>query len=190
MGKNRDIDEEKKLIESIKYNKSNFDIIYKKYYKVVVNYLRSRINNKSIYEDLASEVFERAFKAIDDFKWQGVNLSAWIFRITRNLLTDYYRKINNRGADISITEFEDKIEDSSDNQYLDYIKDKEDKALYNSIREFGEEEQYLIYYKFFEDLKNTEIAKITGLTETNVGTKLYRIRKKLKNILQKKKIFL
>jgi RNA polymerase sigma factor (sigma-70 family) len=73
--------------------------------------------------------------------------------------------------------------------YSDYIKDEEENVLYNMLREFNEKEQYLLYYKFFEDLTNKEISKIVGISESNVGTKLYRIRKKLKIILQSNSIF-
>ena len=185
----RDSKQEQELIGRIKRDKKNFSIVYKQYHRVVLHYIKRRINNKAICEDLASEVFEKAFKAIDDFKWQGVSLSAWIFRIARNLLTDYYRKVGKFGKEVSLSEIEDLFEDPEVSLHSDLVQSEEEIALYDAIREFNEEDQYLIYYKFFEDLSNKEIAKITGLAETNVGTRLYRIRKKLRKIFKKKGIF-
>ncbi len=181
--------DERSIIEEIQRDKKKFGSIYKLYYNKVRNYLRKRLNEKSLSEDMASAVFERAYKSIDDFKWQGISLSAWIFRIARNLLTDYYRKIGRIGETVSLTEIENFFEDEEKSAYSEYIQDEEESALYDAIREFREEEQYLIYYKFFEDLTNIEIAKLVGISESNVGTKLYRIRKKLKEILSKKGIF-
>lgn len=191
MGNKRATDKvkERDFIKLIKKDKKNFEKVYEEYYQIVVHYLRKRINNKSLSEDLASEVFEKAFRAIDDFKWQGVSLSAWIFRIARNLLTDYYRKVGRFGESVSLTEIEDLFEDEEVSLHADLVKSEEELILYDAIREFREEDQFLIYYKFFEDLSNKEIAKITGLAETNVGTRLYRIRKKLRNILSKKGVF-
>ena len=57
--------------------------------------------------------------------------------------------------------------------------------LYNAIRDLQEDEQFLVYYKFFEELSNKEIADLLNMSETNVGTKLHRARKKLENIIQK-----
>jgi len=57
--------------------------------------------------------------------------------------------------------------------------------LFNAIGELEETDQYLVYYKFFESMSNREISKITGLTETNIGTKLFRIRKKIGKIIKK-----
>ncbi|MBN2015859.1 RNA polymerase sigma factor [Candidatus Dojkabacteria bacterium] len=176
---------EKELISLIKKDKKAFEKVYSLYYKKVLNYIRSRVNEKSVAEDLASEVFEKAFKAIEDFKWQGISLSAWIFRIARNLLTDYYRKVGRVGETVSLSEIEDLFEDPGAKVYLDFIKGEEEIALYDAIREFPEKDQYLIYYKFFEGFSNKEIAKITGLAESNVGTRLYRIRGKLRQILKK-----
>jgi len=152
--------------------------------------LKKRMHSHAQSEDLASEVFEKAYKAIDDFRWQGISLSAWIFRIARNLLTDYYRKTGKDGRSISLTEIEDLFEDEEVSLFSDYARSEEDLALYDALREFNELDQHLIYYKFFEDLSNKEIASLTGLAESNVGTRLYRIRGKLKMILSKSKPFL
>ncbi len=176
---------DKALLKSIKKDKSNFDKIYKQYHDHVLNFLKKRVNQKSVCEDLASEVFEKAFKSIDDFKWQGVTISSWIFRIARNLLTDYYRKVGRRGTMISLGDVEEFLEDEKVGSVDRVIEDEEERALFDALREFKEKDQYLVYYKFFEDLSNKEIAQITGLKESNVGTRLYRIRKKLRKYLKK-----
>lgn len=69
---------------------------------------------------------------------------------------------------------------------MELEKDEEDIALFNAIKELDEDEQYLIYYKFFEEMSNSKISEITGLTETNIGTKLHRIRKKLGTLIIRK----
>lgn len=180
---------DKELLKLVKKEKSFFGEVYKRYYKKIFNYIRRRVESKSICEDLTSEVFEKAYNAIDDFKWQGISISAWLFRIAKNLLTDYYRKSGRIGEIISLSEIESFLEGNERSLYSDYIKDEEENVLYNTLREFNEKEQYLLYYKFFEDLTNKEISKIVGISESNVGTKLYRIRKKLKIILQSSNIF-
>ncbi|MBU0975694.1 MAG: RNA polymerase sigma factor [Patescibacteria group bacterium] len=182
-------EEDKAILEQIKKDKKGFDKIYTKYYKVVLNYIKSRINDKALGEDLTSEVFIKVYKAIGDFKWQGVSLSSWIFRIARNLLTDYYRKISRKQEAISLTEIENLFEDQTATNFTDFIRDEEEQALYDAIREFAENDQFLIYYKFFEGLTNVEIAKLSGLKESNVGTRLYRIKKQMKKILKSKNLF-
>lgn len=183
------LSDDKKLIESIKKDKKNFEKLFSKFYDQIHYYIRKRISNKSIAEDLACEVFEKAFTSIDDFQWQGVSISSWIYRIARNLLTDHYRKIGRKGEDISLTEIQDLFKDEKISAGSAMAKQEEELALYNALREFKEIDQYLIYYKFFEGLSNIDIAEITGLSESNVGTRLYRIRKKIRKMLKNKELF-
>lgn len=188
--KNKEVyKDEKELVKLIKKDKAYFGKVYEQYYRLILNYLKKRMHSYAQSEDLASEVFEKAYRAIDDFRWQGISLSAWIFRIARNLLTDYYRKVGKGANDISLTEIEDLFEDEEVSLFVEYARSEEDLALYDALREFNELDQHLIYYKFFEDLSNKEIATITGLAESNVGTRLYRIRRKLKHLLAQTKPF-
>jgi RNA polymerase sigma factor (sigma-70 family) len=178
------VNKEKELVKKIKEDKKYFSDLYNEYYPLVLGYFRRRVSGIQTSEDLSSEVFEKVLKAIDDYKWQGVTLSAWIFKIARNLLTDYYRKKGSTGGAVSLTEVEDIVRDPEISVISDAIADEEERALYDALREFREEDQYLIYYKFFEELSNKEIAQLTGLAESNVGTRLYRIRNKLKSFLK------
>ena len=173
----------------IRYDKKRFSEIYEKYHKQIQHFFIKRVGTYESAEDLTSEVFEKAFKAYNDFKWQGVSISSWLFKIARNLLIDHYRKKSKIGGDIPLDKVANIIPNPDPEVYQDYIKDQEEMVLFDCLREFDDEEQYLIFYKFFEGLSNIDIAKITGLAESNVGTKLYRIRKKLKKILESKKLF-
>lgn len=177
--------DDKDVIDLLKKDRKNFARVYKEYYAKIANYFKKRISDKSLAEDFASEVFEKAMKAMDDFKWQGVSISVWLFKIARNLLTDYYRRIGRYGHDVSLTEIEDLFEDDETEIDIKLEEEEDVFVLFDALREFREVDQYLLYYKFFEDLSNKEIAQITGFAESNVGTRLYRIRKKLKKILEK-----
>ncbi len=123
---------------------------------------------------------------MNDFQWQGIAISAWVFRIARNHLIDYYRKQNKYKNDKSLDEIINIVESTLPNADFEMQRDEEDILLYNAIKEVDEEDQYLVYYKFFEEMSNSEIADLTGMTETNIGTRLHRIRKKLAKIINAK----
>jgi RNA polymerase sigma-70 factor (ECF subfamily) len=167
------------------FSKRDFEAIYEAYHKKVLNFVVKRVSLKETAEDLTSEIFEKIYKSIDDFQWQGITISAWIFRIARNRIIDYYRKNSKRKNDASIDDYSNTIVSSMKDSEDMMIESEEYTALYNSIREFNESDQYLIYYKFFEQLSNSDIAKLLNLSETNVGTKLHRIRKKLVKFIKK-----
>lgn len=175
-----------KILSKEKYNKSDFSNLYTIYEPKIRDFLTKKVSNRETAEDLTSEVFEKVLKTIDDFQWQGISIGAWIFRIARNHLIDHYRKMNKFKNDKSFEEIVNLVESSLPNAEMEVEKDEEDILLYNALKELKQDEQYLIYYKFFEEMSNSKISQITGLSETNIGTKLHRIRKKLAKIIKEK----
>ena len=65
--------------------------VYTSYYKKVLGYINGKVCNLSLAEDLCSEVFLKIFDKLDTFDAEKSSLSTWIFTVTRNRLTDYYR---------------------------------------------------------------------------------------------------
>lgn len=179
------MDDSSGVLEKKSFSKKDFSKLYKEMYKRVYEFVYKRIGTKEVSEDLTSDIFEKIYKSIDDFKWQGINVSAWIYRIARNRIIDYYRKSAKRRNDSSIYDLSNIIKSDEKKEDEIMLEREEYTYLYNSIREFNEEDQYLIYYKFFEELSNKEISDLTQLSETNVGTRLHRIRKKLLKIIKK-----
>lgn len=148
-------------------------------------FVNKRVSNDTVAEDLTSEVFEKVLLSISDFKWQGITISAWIFKIARNHIIDYYRKNEKYKGERSLEDIVNYIESTIPAVDIEAEADEEEVELYNAIRELDEEDQYLVYYKFFEEMSNKEIAELLSHSETNVGTKLHRARKKLEKIIQK-----
>src|ERR1035441_1691500 len=77
--------------------------LVKEYYPSVLRFLSYRARNREDAEDLTSEVFVRMVGSI---KNQTGNFPAWLFKIARNLLIDYYRKMG-RQKSSSLDEMED-----------------------------------------------------------------------------------
>lgn len=65
--------------------------VYESYCKKVLGYINGKVCNLSLAEDLCSEVFLKIFEKLDTFDAEKASLSTWIFTVTRNRLTDYYR---------------------------------------------------------------------------------------------------
>lgn len=65
--------------------------IYSDYYKKVLSYLNGKVNDSYLAEELSSDVFLKVFEKLDSFDETKASLSTWIFTITRNTLTDYFR---------------------------------------------------------------------------------------------------
>lgn len=187
---------EEELIKKCQKDKKYFDIFYSENYEKIFYYVRKYIKNKEHSEDITSMVFEKALRGIDNFQWEGISIQSWLYKIARNTINDFYRKkynthtlsinqkVNSKDGSSDMT-LEDIIPSNEEGIELKVIKSDEEEHLYRILENLEENDQFLLYYKYFEDLTNKDIAKLMKLSETNVGTKLQRLRAKIKDILNK-----
>ena len=68
-----------------------FDEIVARYKDGIYNYVWRMVSNREDAEDLAQEVFVRAFGAIKTFRREA-NLRTWLYKIASNLCVDRYRR--------------------------------------------------------------------------------------------------
>ena len=66
--------------------------IYLRYFDPIYQFIRLRVANTQIAEDLAGNVFLEFVRAIRTGKPPRKNLRAWLFRVARNELYDHYGK--------------------------------------------------------------------------------------------------
>ena len=69
-----------------------FGKLYDQYAEVIFRYVYSHLENRLDAEDLTEEIFLRAWRALPKYDERGLPFSAFLFRIARNSLIDYYRQ--------------------------------------------------------------------------------------------------
>lgn len=181
-----DLREEEKLIRAAQKITGGpnlpFGKLYESYQPKVRGYFLSRLREAAIAEDLTSKTFAKALEGLDGFRWQGVPFSAWLFRIARNTFFDHLRSIKGKPR-ITLEEVAPlQVADLSNPQ--DEFQEKEEEEWLASILfKLPFREREIIYLKFYEGLTNRAISKVTNLSETNVGTILYRTLRNLREKL-------
>ncbi len=120
--------------------------------------------------DLYQEVVLNLWKSFASFRGDS-KYSTWIYRIALNTCVSFYRrsKRNVTYVDISMD-----IPDTVDNR-------EDIQELYKLINRLGKIERALVLL-YLDDKSYKEIAEITGLSITNVATKLSRIKEKLRQM--------
>ncbi len=68
-----------------------FGQLYDRYAGTIYRYCYHRTSSVALAEDLTSETFFRALRAIASFRWQGRDFGAWLTTIARNLVADHYK---------------------------------------------------------------------------------------------------
>ena len=162
------------------------EAVYRSYYKNVYNYISFRINNHFDSEELASSVFENAIKKFHTYKPGAAPIEAWLIGIAKNVVADYFRSRKRK----FFTPLDNILELRSPGREPEEIivMNEENKALIEAIAKLKEKERQVLSMKFATDLKNTEIAKIMGISDSNVGIIIYRSIKKLKKLLGEEEV--
>lgn len=178
-----DFSQQNEKIDENIYKKEEFTEIFELYYKRVYNYTYYRVNSQEVAEDLTSQIFEKIMINLNTYAKEKSKFEVWMFSIARNNINDYFRK-QKRHKIISIDSIIDLI--SKDKGPEDLIINMErNNKLMNALNVLDAKERNIIAYKFGANLKNTQIAKILNISESNVGVKLHRIMKKLKIEMKK-----
>lgn len=182
--KKMDLSDEKQLVMDAKSNNESFGKLYDFYFPKVYSFVAAKINDRDDAEDLVSDIFMKVLENIQKFEWRGVPFGAWIFRIARNVLNDYYQKHNKtRTSDIeqaySVSEPEEKV-----SPHIKAAREELSDVVQKVMKTLPERELLVIQLKFFSELTNREIVQITGLSESNVAIILYRTLRKIKPDLQ------
>ena len=174
-------DELDKLSSQFHKDDKAFAKLYKFYFAKISYHLLSKVNyDEALAEDLTSSAFEKAFSNRGRFRWQGVSFASWIYKIANNILIDYYRKastkLNTKSEVNNLVDRNTAIEDKLiDEDISDHIR--------GVLKRLKPREQEIINLKFYEGFTNKSIAEELNISETNVGTILYRAMQKVKKIL-------
>ena len=123
--------------------------------------------------DLYQEVVINLWKAFPKFR-KECKLSTWIYRIALNTCISFMRKEKNLPEIISLTQSFDRMEEDDETQAML-------RQLYRMTDRLGQLEKSIVLL-YLEEKSYEEIAEITGLTVTNVATRLSRIKDKLRKM--------
>ena len=123
--------------------------------------------------DLYQEVVLNVWKAFPKFR-RECKISTWIYRIALNTCISFIRKEKSIPEIVTLTQEADRTEEDDETQAML-------KQLYRMINRLGQLEKSIILL-YLEEKSYEEIAEITGLTVTNVATKLSRIKDKLRKM--------
>jgi RNA polymerase sigma-70 factor (ECF subfamily) len=154
-----------------------FTEIYDLFFKKIYRFIFFRVSHKETAEDLAEEVFLKAFSKIAGIK-ESSSFEGWLYQVARNLVIDYYRQ---KKLTVSLDEIENTLE--YETNVIDVLDlQQQQKVLLRLMKELTAEQQVILKLKFFEDLDNREIAKILDKNEGAIRVIQHRAIIKLQEL--------
>ena len=148
------------------------------------NYIYTIIRNS--YINLQNEDVEEIVLDVFLTIWNNQNkldinkkLSSYIVGITRNLIKKKYRKYITND---NIEDYENQLIDLT-NIELIFSENEKQKVILNELEKMKNEDKEIFIQYYYGERKINEIAKMFNISESKVKSKLFRIRKKLKKVL-------
>lgn len=154
----------------------DWNAVYKDQLPRVYNYLRFRIGNESDAEELTSRTFEKAWRGRKLYQRDLAGFSTWLFTIAQNVAIDHLRSSRPHLPLESAMEVV-----TLDTPHDDAERDSNLARLAALLRHLPQRDQEVVALKYGADLTNRDIARLTGLSESNVGTILHRAVRELRS---------
>lgn len=157
-----------------------FGLLYERHVNDVFTYLYYRLGDRTTAEDLASEVFLRAWQKIGEYRYRGLPFVAWLYRIAHNLLIDHRRRESRRPSVPlgTVTEIQDGVDGpSSISEALTRVD------LQTAVARLSDDQQQVIVLRFILGMSPDEIARVLGKTRGAVEALQHRALKNLRRLV-------
>lgn len=173
--------EDKDLLVRIKQgHRAAYKELVQRYSSYVMSICMQVLKNREEAEEVAQDTFVKAFKALDSFNGTS-KFKTWLYQIAYRTSIDCYRR-RKRVESIDEPQYGNIADHNTAIQRYD---DQDMRDQINRILDLMTTEEALIIRMFyFEEMNIKELCVILEMTDSNVKIKLFRARKKLKELLK------
>lgn len=148
--------------------------VYEELLPKVYHYFCLRVGDRLEGEDLTAVTFERAWRDREHYREDLGSFTNWLFGIARHVVVAHFRK--NRQEQI----FTEQVIAQANRPTEDAATMQQDfERLASLLTTLPEREREIFSLKYGAQFTNRSIAKMVGITESNVGTILHRLVSRL-----------
>jgi len=151
------------------------ETIFKQYYPKIKSFVRKRIDDEGVVEEISNDVMVVALNSTCTFQNKSLFFS-WLCGIAKHKIVDYYRKKKLKTILFSISPYFEEISDEALNPEKDCLKNELKKEIYKTFSEIKKDYGKILRLKYLEGLRIKKIAKIMKTTAKAIESKLMRAR--------------
>jgi len=156
-----------------------FEDLYRNTFPRVYAYVASLLRDRAAAEDVTALAFERAYRKRARFSTKRGSPEAWVFGIARNAALDELRRRRRRATLES-----DPVDVWSPGPDEEAERTVRREEVRSALASLDPRDRDLVALKFAGGLANVEIARVLGISESNVGSRLHRTVEKLRKACQ------
>jgi RNA polymerase sigma-70 factor (ECF subfamily) len=149
------LEDDRRLVEAAQADPARFVEIYERYVDRIYAFVSRRAHDRSVAEDITSQVFEQALRSIGRFEWRGAPFSAWLYRMAANALADHWRADARRAHD--------EPPDVPDGHEVEEIERRV--TLYRHVDRLPDAQRQVVWMRFVEEKSIRDVAAALGRSE-------------------------
>jgi RNA polymerase sigma-70 factor (ECF subfamily) len=146
----------------------DWDGVYRQELPRIYSFFRYRVRGRALAEDLTSATFEKAWRARHRYRRDRASVGTWLLAIARNVAIDHFRR-----ARPEVPLEEDVLGDAPTPE-SEAVRRADERHLGELLASLPARDRELVALKYGAGATNRAIARMTGLSESNVGTILHR----------------
>jgi RNA polymerase sigma-70 factor (ECF subfamily) len=163
-------------VERAKTDPAAFAELYDRYSARIFRFVRSRIHDDGLAEDITADVFMSALRGIKSYRDQGRPFSCWLYRIAANAVASHYR---NHRSPLSLDDAIDLPSPCPDPVDEVVARDRL-RAVWEAVDRLPPQQRAAMILKFSDDLTMDDIGAILGKSSAAAKLLIYRAVQRLR----------
>jgi len=153
--------------------------IYDQFFPEVFRYVRYRINEGTVAEDIASDVFVRLLEALQKGHGPQTNLRGWLIATASNAVNDHLRRQYRRPTEV----LSDFVPDENSNVHLEVVLREQNRAVQAAYAQLTLEQQHVLALRFGQGYSLEETASFMNKKVNAVKALQFRALASLQRLI-------
>ena len=129
--------------------------VFDRYFSEIYRYVRYRINDDTVAEDVASDVFVRLLEALQKRRGPNTNVKGWLIATASNAVNDHLRRQYRRPTE----ELSDSMMDEEANIHREIDLREQNRAVRTAYEQLTAEQQHVLALRFGQGYSLDETAQ-------------------------------
>lgn len=175
---------ENEIIRSVlRGNVNDFEKLVTAYEKNVYSLALRMVGDPEDAADMTQETFIKAYRSLSSFRGDS-KFSSWLYRIASNVCLDFLRS-RSRHPQVSLNSSDEderttfELPDMSRNPEEQLMKKLSMEAVRRGLEQLPEQQRQILVLRELGGLSYAELARILGIEEGTVKSRIFRARKRL-----------
>ena len=183
------VGDQRGLVEQARHDRDAFASLYRQYVRRVYGFAYKRAASREVAEDITAATFERAWRAMPAFTWQGGGFEPWLFRIAANEVAAHFRRQARADSDRARKALRDMAAELAEDEELAGLLragdlDERLARLRRGLAVLNPRYQEAISLRYLAGLSADEAAAAMGCSKPVLAVTLHRAIRALRRTME------